>query len=365
MEQSLYFEWVKKYFPSLVLSVVEKLNDSNRALTYLHRDILTPRFSMDGRWASITGNYTRVTADVVAMDSPLPLKKRDVVERATGYIPKLGMKMALNEKQMSDIDAMIAQRMPEENIVRAIFEDLPKCTEGVYEELERMLLQGLSTGVIQCTSTNNVGTAVRLNYEFKSANQKGVAVVWAGNASTSKPLDDVKRVMDKAEEDGNVITTVYADDQWIENFGLSEQVRGYYIFTLNGTNVASNSTIPVLDRDQVAQILQRRWGIRLVRVNRSCRSEINGVQTSAKPWKQGSATFVCDDKVGDLVWTNLAEMTRPVNGVTYTTANNYILLSKYRKNDPLQEFTTSQARVIPVISNVDRIYTLDSTTVQA
>jgi hypothetical protein len=74
--------------------------------------------------------------------------------------------------------------------------------------------------------------------------------------------------------------------------------------------------------------------------------------------------FTCDDMLGSLVWTNTAEATRPVGAVQYQTVEDYILLSKYSKNDPLREFTSSQAMVIPIIDNVDRIYTLNSKEVQ-
>ena len=54
-------------------------------------------------------------------------------------------------------------------------------------------------------------------------------------------------------------------------------------------------------------------------------------------------------------------MNHPVSGVAYQTADNYILVSKYRVNRPaLKEFTTSQARVALFISNPERIYTLDT-----
>lgn len=365
MEKSLYFQYVEKYFPSLIVAIVNKLNDSNRPLTYLFRDILTPRFSVDGRWSSITGNYTRVAADVVSMDSPLPLIKRDSLEVATGFVPKLGLKLFLNEKQMSDIEAMLANGTPVEQVVRVIFEDTPKVIEAIYERIEDMLLLGLSTGVALATNTEgNRAVGTRLDYGFKTANKFGVTVAWHNNASTAKPFDDIKKVMDKAEEDGNTITRVYADDQWIDDACASEQVRNYFAFALNST-VTSAANVPILDRDQLATVLLRKYGIAITRVNRSIRTEKNGVQTSHKPWKTGSATFVCDEQVGDLVWTNLAEMTHPVDGVTYQRADDYILVSKYRDNDPLREFTSSQARVVPVISNVDRIYTLDSTTVQA
>ena len=367
MEKSLYFEYVEKYFPQLVVAFVEKLNDSNRPLSYMFRQLLTPRFSVDGRWATITGSYTRVAAEVVAMDSPLPLIKRDAIEVQNGFVPKLGLKLFLNEKQMSDIDAMLGNGTAIDQVVNVIFEDTPKVIEGIYERIEYMFLLGLSTGVALATNAegnNSVGT--RIKYGFKTENQKGVSVVWHNNPTTCKPFDDIKKIMDKADEDGNTIIRVYADDQWIDDACASEQVRSYFAFALAGTTVANANTIPVLDREQLNTVLERKYGITLVRVNRSVRTETNGVQKSTKPWKAGSATFVCDEQLGDLVWTNLAESTRPVNGVTYQTAADFILVSKYSVNEPaLREFTASQARVVPVISNVDRIYTLDSTIVQA
>lgn len=364
MEQSFFAEYIKKYFPALVAQVVTKLNDTNRPLSYLYQQFLSPTYSVDGRWSSLTGNYTRVSADVVAMDSPLPLIARDSIMVQTGFIPKLGIALSLNEKQMSDIDTMIALNQPEVQVARAIFEDTTKVIEAIYERLEFMFLLGLSTGVATADANNNVGTETRVNFGFKKENKFGAKVVWNGNASTATPLSDIKRVMDKAEEDGNTIVRVFADDAWIDAACASEEVRAYFAFALNGTSVANTANVPILDRTQLEQILSRKYNVSLTRVNRSVRTEKNGKQTSVKPWKTGSATFVCDENVGDLVWTNTAEASRPVNGVDYQTANDFILVSKYRKNDPVREFTSSQARVVPVITNVDRIYTLDSTEVQ-
>lgn len=364
MEKSLYFEYVQKYFPQLVLAIIEKLNDSNRPLTYLFRTLLRERYSVDGRWATITGNYTRVAADVVSMDSPLPLIKRDSLEAASGFIPKLGLKLFLNEKQMSDIEAMLASGTPVAQVIQVIFEDTPKVVEAIYERIEYMFLLGLSTGAALATdSEGNRGVATRLKFGFKTDHTFGVKSLWS-DAANCKPFDDIKRVADKAEEDGNTLIRVFADDTWIDAACASQQVRNYFAFSVNSV-VSEAAIIPILDRDQLSAVLQRKYGIELVRVNRSVRTEKNGVQTAVKPWKSGSATFVCDEQVGDLVWTNLAEVTHPVDGVTYQRAANYILVSKYRDNDPIREYTSSQARVIPVIANVDRIYTLDSKTVQA
>ena len=104
----------------------------------------------------------------------------------------------------------------------------------------------------------------------------------------------------------------------------------------------------------------------VTKVDRTIKTEKNGTQTNNTPWKKGMIVFVCDRQLGSLVWSRLAEMNHPVQGVNYQTVDQYLLVSKYRENRPsLREYTTSQARVVPVIANVDRIYTMDTTTVQA
>ena len=92
----------------------------------MYKNLLNPDFSADGKWASILADYSRVAADVVSLDSELPLKKRDSLSTATGDIPKLGMKLYLTEKQMKDIDNMIAQGLSVNLIINKIFADVLK-----------------------------------------------------------------------------------------------------------------------------------------------------------------------------------------------------------------------------------------------
>ena len=354
MEQSLYAQYVKKYFPNLVTEIVEKLNDKRGALTYLYRERLTPIYSNDGRWASVLAEYTRVAADVVALDSELPLKSRDSLSTASGDIPKMGMKLYLTEKQMKDIDAMIAQNIPTARIIQRIFSDTPRCIEGCYERIEDIFLSELSTGI--GLSENNNGTGVRIDVGYYEANKFNAAAAWSGADST--PLDDIQKIVDKAIADGNTITDVWADDTALQALYKNSQVRGQFAF-INGVGTTAKG-VPVLNLTQVGQILLAQYGITLHRVARKVKTEINGKKNSHSPWQQGMVVFTCDQTLGSLVWTDVAEVTRPVNNVDYQTADEFILVSKYSTNDPLREFTSSQAMVIPVLNNVDRIYTLNS-----
>lgn len=360
MEKSLYLEYVQRYFPMLVTSIVERINEKRaNQLPYLYKTLLNPTFSADGRWASVLAEYNRVAADVVALDSELPLKSRDAVETASGDIPKLGMKLYLTEKQMKDIDAMIAQGLSINQIVNKIFSDLPRCIEGVYERIEDIFLSMLSTGV--GLSTRNNGTGIRINVGYFDANKFGVQVLW-NEVEVATPIDDIQKAFDKALEDQNTITDVWMDDFALRSFYKSKQVREQYAF--DNKVAVSGGNVPSLDFDKASQVFQTKWGVTLHRVARKIKTELNGVKQSHSPWQEGMVVFTCNEVLGDLVWTNTAEMTRPVGGVEYQTSDEFILLSKYSKNDPLREFTSSQAMVIPIINNVDAIYTLDSKTVQ-
>lgn len=363
MEQSLYIDYIKKYFPKLVLGITEKINGKENPDPYYFKNLLGVKYSPDGRWETLTGDYTRVSADIVAMDSPLPLKSRDTLSRANGNLPKIGMELYLNEKQMSDIDAMIAMQLDISTITSKIFEDTPRVITGVMERLEYMTLRGLSHGVA-LADTENVGTGVRVDYGYLTSNQFGVKTLWSTPA-TATPIDDIQKVVNQAASKGLRITKAYTDQATVNAMLATDQMKQKFAFSL-GMQVVPNSVLPTPSREQANAILLAEFGITLEIVSRSVITQIDGVNTPQIPWKAGTIVFTVDQKVGDIIWTRLAEQNHPVAGVEYQTADTYILVSKYRTNRPsLREYTTSQARAIPVITNVDRIFTLDTKTVQA
>lgn len=362
MEKSLYFDLVNKYFPGLVLSIVEKINEKtgNTALTYLYRDFLRTQYASDGRWASVQAEYSRVAADVVALSSPLPVKSRDAIETASGKLPKLGLKFELGEQEMKNIDNLLRQQNVNLSLVtQNLFQDTPRVITAILERVEDMFLSGLSTGV--ALAPRNEGTGVRITYGYKTENKFGVPTKW-DNADTCTPISDIERLINKATlEDGNTPIHLFADDTWLNNFYKSKQVREQYAFDMDFVG----NNIPSLDFQKAASVVLRRWGLQLHRVGRTIKTEVNGVKKNHTPWQKGMAVFACDDNLGSLVWTDVAEATRPVGGVTYQTADEFILVSKYSKNDPLREYTASQAMVAPIIDNVDRIYQLDINTIQS
>jgi hypothetical protein len=364
MEQSAFIKWIDKYFKGIVVKNVETLNGKNNedALTYMFKTMLRKEYSVTGKWESISVLNTRVSADYVAMDSSLPLKRRDSIGKASGDIVKSGMELWLNEKQLTELDTMVAQRVDESEIVAKLFADTQKVISGIYELMEKSFLEGLSTGITVIDDTENVGTGVRLNYEYLDANKFGVSVLWDNVAA--KPLDDISVVLDKASADGNKISFVYMDKATFRNFAKTTQVKEEFAFHIGfvGTNIPT----PTLKKINEALADNDDYKFQITVIDRKVINEKNGKRTVVTPWDAGKVILTTTQQVGVLTWARLAEQNHPVAGVSYQTADEYILVSKFRQNRPsLAEFTTSQARVVPVICNVEQIYSIDAKTIQA
>jgi hypothetical protein len=361
MEQSLFIEWVKKYFPGLVLRTVESLNGTTNPLTYLHRRMLRPEFSVSGKWEAISAAFSMVAADVVAMDSSLPLKMRDAIGKASGDIPKMGMELALRETQLTELQLLARMQGAEAQFLARLFADIPRVIGGIYERNEAIFLEGLSTGFAEITDLETVGTGIRLDYKYPAANRFGATTVWS-TAATATPFADMQRVINAASLKGTRITRVMMDRTALTNMAATTEVKQLFAFNLG----FAGSAIPSPSMEQLTALGRSRLGVTFELVDRSVVLERNGVRTPVVPWADGIVIMLAQDQVGSLVYARLAEQDAPVAGVEYQTADNFILVSKFRTNRPsLAEFTNSQARVVPVIGNVDQIYVLDSKTPQS
>ena len=302
----------------------------------------------------------------MALGAPTPLKRRDKLNSYVGDIPKISIMRSLDEVEMKKIEVMIAQNRPEEEIIRRIFDDIPFVINGVDERIEDIFQSELSTGVGM--AVNNIGEQVRLDmgYTDYADNHKGVSALWtAANsaAGTARPMDDITNLLDQAEKDGNAVINCFADNTALRAMFANAQVRNYFGFQSNFAG--DSSSIPTLSFRQLQELFADEWDINLVRVRRSTTTEVNGTRTDHKAWANGRMVFTCDERVGSLVYTSVAEESHQDPAATYQKANDYTLVSKFSDQEPLVEYTKAQAMAVPVLRNVNRIYSLDTLTVQS
>lgn len=354
MEKSLFIKFIEKRYPVLVAKIVELVNGSKNPVRYYHKEMLVKAFSVTLKWNSLSSNGTIVAADVVALDSSLPLKKRDSISKADGDIPKLGMKLYLNERTMQELQILQALPGQENEVLKKLFEDTPRVINGIYEQLELMFLQGLSSGVALVNDEDRPGVGIRIDYGHPAANKFGVNKNW--DAAEALPLDDIDNVISRAKDNGDSPAIMMMDKATWNAFRKNAQVKQLYGAYLD----FAGANIPTPSLSKINEALSDNSYPTIEVVDRRVVVETNGIRKAVNPWEAGKIVFLNTLQVGTLTYGRLAEENFPVAGVTYTKADDFILVSKYGKNDPVREFTSSQGLVVPVIDGVSSIYIMDA-----
>lgn len=357
----MFAQYVDKFFKGVIDRVTERWNDKKNEPKLMFKSMLREEYSADLTWNASTFNHSIVAADVVSMDSSLPLKKRSTIRTASGDITKIGIKFALKEKEISDIAVMRAKGQTAAQIAAKVLNNVPRAIKGIDIRLEILFEQALSTGLVLVESDTNDGTGVRASFGYEPAHTfHAIAAAWS-DAANATPLDDIQQMFD-VEDNG--ITDVYLSKRYFDFMRKTNQVK--MLVANDRSQVVVNSAyLTTPPRQATLDALASEFGATFHIVNNTFRVEApDGSQTTVTPWAEGNVVGVPGTIVGRLVYGTLAEDMNRIAGVTYQKSGNYALISQYSVNEPsLEEFTAGQALAFPVIDDGDSVFVLhaDST----
>lgn len=355
--KSIFGAFVEKYFAPVVRKVTETINGKTEEEQLLHTTMLTEEYSPDLKWESTEVAGSIVAADVVSLDSSLPLKKRASIKQAIGKIPKVGLKFRKDESDITAINIMQATGADEGAVAGKIMNDVPRAIGGVRHLVEVMFQKALSTGEILVGEDLTAGTGVRANFGYAAENTfHCTAGVWG--TETDEPIEDIEQMFSKANEDGKRITLVMIAKSRLDMIRRSRAGK-LLVANNNGQTVTNIDTLGKPTRAAMIEALGAEFGAEFRVVDSSfIVEEADGTRKAIKPWEQANVVGLTTDKVGRLVYGRVAEETNPVDGVVYEKSGSFILVSKFSDNEPLQEFTTAQAFVLPVIDGGNDVYVL-------
>lgn len=351
---SIYADYLQQLFPSFT-AIREKKNGKKTPPTYLHKQMLRTVHSTDKRWESSAVNTRYVAADIVAINSPLPIKSRQPISFSDGRLPKIGMLRLLKESDIDEIDTLIERHAPLAEVLNRLYDDVDFCSVGIDEKNEYNFLYGFSHGIVVSEDLNNVGAGVRINFGYFESNTFGV--IEEGHISR----EDIERLLDKADGDGNAPGYISLSEATYKKLRRERWAREL-VASSDKIAYTAETTLPVPSRKAFNEAFADEFGgIEFNIVNRKVDMEKNGRAKSYKPFANDRLIFHSAMQVGALVWGDLAEKNHPVPGVEYQLIDQYKLISAFGETNPMSQFTASQALVLPVIENVDEIYILDST----
>lgn len=357
MNNSIFIKLVDKFFAPAVRMFTELTNGKKEEQKLLYKTMLDEEYSPDLKWESTTLNGSIVAADIVSLNSRLPLKKRDVIDKAIGKIPKIGFKFVKDETDIVNLNIMLATGASNAEVAKKLLNDVPRSISGIEHRLEMMFQQGLSTGTTLITADETDGTGVRADFGFRAENTfHCTGGVWG--SGTEKPIDDIQQIFDKAQADGRTIESIMLSGAYFDHLRKSDDGKLLVAHSL-GHAVVDTATLGKPTPAQMLEALESEFGATFIVVRSAFRiQKPNGSYEIVRPWEQANVVGISGNKVGRLVYGRLAEETNPVANVSYQKSGSYILVSKYSKNEPLEEYTAAQAFAIPVIDGGNGVYVL-------
>ena len=304
------------------------------------------------KWESLEGIAgAPVAADVVSWDSRAPRKRREIIGKASGDIPKISIGRDKSESQMNEYNALkrMATSSSQRALLEWIWEDQEFCFKGVNARLEWLALRAASTGKVSLTKDNNEGVVTEYAVDFKvpTANKSGVTVnITVANAATSKPITKIREVTKAAKAKGKKLNYIFTDQDMADAILASAETISFVApYVVQALNLNATLTLPSLNAALRGQGLPQ-IGV----IESYIEIEIKGERTQVNPWEAGVLLFSETAVLGSTQHSNLAD--EDVDSTTsIKVKREHVLIKRFAQEEPLTESVIALANAFPVLNN--------------
>jgi hypothetical protein len=316
-------------------------------------------------FTSIIGSSRiEAAASVVNRSSRAPLRSRASLEKYTGDIPAIKEKFAMSEEDYRDFQTLQALKIDEaaktKQLLDLLFNDIKIAGSAAHKRLDIMALQAVSTGQLSLTVENNPDGLVLSNpidLLMPDENKSNAAVKWATSA-TAKPISDIEKVVSDGNAKGITFAKILMTPTAFANLRKTTEVvdtmKAFYYGPKPG---ASFNPVAISTLDNINNFLQANRMPVIEIVDQVIGIEKDGKIGTLRPFNDNNVSFIPAGNLGVIKNAFAMEEMYPVEHVNYGVYNR-ALISKWRENDPWQEFTQVELNACPALEAVDSIFLL-------
>lgn len=299
-------------------------------------------------------------ASIITRGSSAPLRSRAGLDKLSGEIPPIAHKFAMREEDYRNylmlLNMNVSDAVKQKAALDLLFGDVKKAGDGVMKRLDYMVLEGLSTGQITVTVTNNPDGVVAdaIDLLHSNDNKSNATTDW-GTSASATPIADIEGAVKTQSDKGNRIAKVLLTPVSWGKFRKCTEVKDYFGAFAGKTN---NKVLPTLAN--VNQFLSEHNLPIIEIVDQSIGIEKDGVITTYRPFSDTNAVLVPDGKLGTIHNALAMEQMEPVDKVNYASFKQ-ALIKKWRENDPWAEFTEGELNAFPGVDAIDQIHLISTT----
>lgn len=232
-------------------------------------------------------------------------------------------------------------------VMNRVFADEMHLLEGARARREQMRMMALTTGAIAITAN---GQAYNYDYGIPNDHKSEVTTSWS--TTTSDPIEDMRKAMDKIEDDTGVRPTrgVCTRKTW-GYLRVNEKI-------IKSIFVLSNGQVSALSDARLSQYLMDELGLELIVYGKRYKNDA-GTATQFVPddtvvlfpeGTLGNTWFGTTPEESDLMGTGAANVSITDTGVAVTTV---------QKTDPVNVETKVTMICLPSFESADSVYILD------
>lgn len=232
-------------------------------------------------------------------------------------------------------------------VMNRVFADEMHLLEGARARREQMRMMALTTGAIAITAN---GQAYNYDYGIPDDHKSEVTTSWS--TTTSDPIEDMRKAMDKIEDDTGVRPTrgVCTRKTW-GYLRVNEKI-------IKSIFVLSNGQVSALSDARLSQYLMDELGLELIVYGKRYKNDA-GTATQFVPddtvvlfpeGTLGNTWFGTTPEESDLMGTGAANVSITDTGVAVTTV---------QKTDPVNVETKVTMICLPSFESADSVYILD------
>lgn len=301
-------------------------------------------------------------ASVVASGSPAPLRSRNNLAKLDGKVAAIKEKLVMDEDDYREFMALQSLNVDDATKRNAaldlLFGDVKLVGDSAMKRVDMMVLQALSSGVINMGVTNNPdGIATGdIDILFSKNNRFKVTEKWSVSAS-AKPITDIMNRVIEARKRGVTFATILMDYDTFYRMRAADETQSMLAgFFQLGTGQKKLGSL-----DQINEYLTSEKLPIIELIDVAIGVEKDGKISNHNPWTANAVSFIPAGKLGKIENALSIEEIKPVANISYAKFQR-ALISKWSTNDPFAEYTNVELLAFPAIQAIDSIFIMDTET---
>lgn len=280
-----------------------------------------------------------------------------VKERVLNHAVTLPMTVQDYRKILQLLDSKsISDEQKKKQLIDLMWGGVQRVVNGVEAKIDIIFLGALSNcGVFTFDATNNPEGGVRGKIDFKmpESNIASSKIKWTEeNLETVDCMEDIQAMLDVAENQ-SVLGKILLAPSRISYMCRSKKMKQM----IWGTDKSSK----IVQLKDINDYMESNGYPVFEKIKRQCKIQNGKVLTPYTPWKEDNIVFVPAGKLGVIKNAYANNELKGESGVAYSNYGR-IRVSQWHVGETQGgnqgEFTKAEALALPVITEIDNIYTL-------